>query len=295
MRCINFPPIGYDDEGVLYKLSFESGHYYYGVTRNSIRKRYGTFTSARCGSNPTLRAAIKRLSFEVDVLASGLEVSELKELESLIVNEELISDPKCLNKCLGGVIAPKGFKFPHERIVKLVDPDGKVHTFNSYKDAARVIGVSAASIGCMMRRHYHDGEEPFKYWNYPKSLKGWHPVGGKAKKVFKPKKITFIKNGVTKTWSSQVKCSKELGASIQNVSAVALGKRPVVKGWMSVEHIDKFATVICTKTGVKYRNITEAAKHLYPEFSPSTIIGKVNGSRPNNTTLKLINQKPFKK
>ena len=286
--CINFPPPRYDDKGVLYKLSFESGHYYYGVTRNSLRCRYGTFKSHHVASNPTLRNAMKRLSFEAQVLAGGMTVSELKELEALIVNKELLDDPKCLNKCLGGVMKPKGFKFPHERIVKIVDPDGKVRTFNSYKEAAKVIGVSAGSISCMMRRHYYDGKEPFKYWNYPKSLKGWHPVGGKARKVFKPKEITFIKNGLTKTWSSQVKCSKDIDANIQNVSAVALGKRPVVKGWMSVEHIDKFATVICTKTGIKYRNTTEAAKHLYPEFNPSTIMGKVSGSRPNNTTLKLI-------
>jgi len=285
MGCINFPPIGYDDEGVLYKLSFESGHYYYGVTRNSIRQRYGTFASPRCGSNPTLRDAIKKLSFEVEVLASGLKVPELKELESLIVNKELLSDPKCLNKCLGGMIAPKGFKFPHERIVKLVDPKGKVHTFDSYKEAAKVIGVHGGSIGCMMRRHYYDGEEPFKYWNYPKSLRGWHPVGGRAKKVFEPKEITFIKNGVSKTWSSQLKCSEEIGASIQNVSAVALGKRAVVKGWMSAEHIDKFAKVMCTKTGVKYRNVTEAGKHLYPNLHPRTLLGYFYKGRNNPTTL----------
>jgi len=285
MGCINFPPIGYDDEGVLYKLSFESGHYYYGVTRNSIRQRYGTFASPRCGSNPTLRDAIKKLSFEVEVLASGLKVPELKELESLIVNRELLSDPKCLNKCLGGMIAPKGFKFPHERIVKLVDPKGKVHTFDSYKEAAKVIGVHGGSIGCMMRRHYYDGEEPFKYWNYPKSLRGWHPVGGRAKKVFEPKEITFIKNGVSKTWSSQLKCSEEIGASIQNVSSVALGKRAVVKGWMSAEHIDKFAKVMCTKTGVKYRNVTEAGKHLYPNLHPRTLLGYFYKGRNNPTTL----------
>ena len=285
MGCINFPPIGYDDEGVLYKLSFESGHYYYGVTRNSIRQRYGTFASPRCGSNPTLRDAIKKLSFEVEVLASGLKVPELKELESLIVNKELLSDPKCLNKCLGGMIAPKGFKFPHERIVKLVDPKGKVHTFDSYKEAAKVIGVHGGSIGCMMRRHYYDGEEPFKYWNYPKSLRGWHPVGGRAKKVFEPKEITFIKNGVSKTWSSQLKCSEEIGASIQNVSSVALGKRAVVKGWMSAEHIDKFAKVMCTKTGVKYRNVTEAGKHLYPNLHPRTLLGYFYKGRNNPTTI----------
>ena len=285
MGCINFPPIGYDDEGVLYKLSFESGHYYYGVTRNSIRQRYGTFASPRCGSNPTLRDAIKKLSFEVEVLASGLKVPELKELESLIVNRELLSDPKCLNKCLGGMIAPKGFKFPHERIVKLVDPEGKVHTFDSYKEAAKVIGVHGGSIGCMMRRHYYDGEEPFKYWNYPKSLRGWHPVGGRAKKVFEPKEITFIKNGVSKTWSSQLECCKEIGASIQNVSSVALGKRAVVKGWMSAEHIDKFAKVMCTKTGVKYRNVTEAGKHLYPNLHPRTLLGYFYKGRNNPTTL----------
>jgi len=285
MGCINFPPIGYDDEGVLYKLSFESGHYYYGVTRNSIRQRYGTFASPRCGSNPTLRDAIKKLSFEVEVLASGLKVPELKELESLIVNKELLSDPKCLNKCLGGMIAPKGFKFPHERIVKLVDPKGKVHTFDSYKEAAKVIGVHGGSIGCMMRRHYYDGEEPFKYWNYPKSLRGWHPVGGRAKKVFEPKEITFIKNGVSKTWSSQLECCKEIGASIQNVSAVALGKRAVVKGWMSAEHIDKFAKVMCTKTGVKYRNVTEAGKHLYPNLHPRTLLGYFYKGRNNPTTI----------
>lgn len=290
MSCINFPPIGYDDKGVLYKLSFESGHYYYGVTRNSIRQRYGTFSSVKCGSNPTLRNAIKKLSFEVEVLASGLKVPELKELESLIVNRELLSDPKCLNKCLGGVIAPKGFKFPHERIVKLVDPEGKVHTFDSYKEAAKVIGVSAGSISCMMRRHYYDGEKPFKYWNYPKSLRGWHPVGGRANKVFEPKEITFIKNGVSKTWSSQIKCCKEIGASIQNVSAVALGKRAAVKGWMSSEHIDKFARAMCIETGIKYRSVTDAAKHLYPEKNIRTVCAYFDKGRNNPTTIRKINQ-----
>lgn len=284
MSCINFPPPNYESKGVLYKMSFESGHYYYGITRNSLRDRYGTFSPKR-GSNRTLRNAMRDFRFNVNVLAKDMSVDHLKELERLIVSEDTLHDPMCLNKCRGGGGAHADTFFPGQRIVKLVNPQGKVVVFESYKKAAEAIGVNRGSVSTMMLRHENEGKIGFNKIYWPKSLKGWHPVGGEAKKVFESKQVTFIKNGVLKTWDSRCDCSKELGASVQNVSAVALGKRAVVKGWMSAEHIDKFAKVMCTKTGVKYQNATEAGKHLYPNLNPRTVLGYLSGQRKNPTTL----------
>lgn len=284
MSCINFPPPNYESKGVLYKMSFESGHYYYGITRNSLRDRYGTFPASR-GSNRTLRNAMRDFRFNVNVLATDMSVDHLKELERLIVSGDTLHDPMCLNKCRGGGGAPADTFFAGQRIVKLVNPQGKVVVFESYKKAAEAIGVNRGSVSNMMLRHENEGKIGFNKIHWPKSLKGWHPVGGEAKKVFESKQVTFIKNGVLKTWGSRCDCSKELDASIQNVSAVALGKRAAVKGWMSAEHIDKFAKVMCTKTGVKYQNATEAGKHLYPNLNQSTLLGYLNGERKNPTTL----------
>jgi hypothetical protein len=42
---------------------------------------------------------------------------------------------------------------------------------------------------------------------------------------------------------------------------------------------------MCVETGVKYRSVTDAAKHLYPNLHPRTVLGYFDKGRNNPTTI----------
>jgi hypothetical protein len=42
---------------------------------------------------------------------------------------------------------------------------------------------------------------------------------------------------------------------------------------------------MCVETGVKYRSVTDAAKHLYPNLHPRTVLGYFYKGRNNPTTI----------
>ena len=84
---------------ILYKtVNLTNGKFYYGVHKALIKDSY-------MGSGKLLKEDIKKLGrnkFEFRILGEVANAAEAYDLEALVVNDELISDPNCYNMKTGG-------------------------------------------------------------------------------------------------------------------------------------------------------------------------------------------------
>ena len=204
-------------QGIVYKITFGSGHYYYGITKRTFKKRYATKTLSK-GCPQVVEAA--KTGWDAVVLCDGMGWKDLSEIESLIVNEETISDPMCLNKHEGGRYYQKKWDGAHSTAIRLVDPEGKLHLFKSHCEAAEHIGCGRPSVSRLK-----SGER--------KSIHGWYmPDVGKPKK--RPKQVSIEKDGVVMSFKSVEKAAKYVNCnrtSMFNVVYPKWGKGKSVYGW----------------------------------------------------------------
>lgn len=101
-----------------------------------------------------------------------------------------------------------------------LEKDGKIVTFPSYGEAARVIGTKATNVWLVATR----------YKDNIRSVKGWHRPG-ESVGVRKTKPIAIEKSGVIKNFSSLKEAESFLGVLPGGVSRLASGKQKTVKGW----------------------------------------------------------------
>lgn len=208
-------------QGIVYKITFGSGHYYYGITKRTFKRRYATKTLSK-GCPQVVEAA--KTGWDAVVLCDGMGWEELSEIESLIVNEETISDPMCINKHEGGRYYQKKWDGAHRTAIRLVDPEGKLHLFKSHSEAAEHIGCGRPSVTKLK-----SGEN--------KSVYGWYmPEVGKPKRKMKRSKKVFSieKDGVVMSFNSVEKAAKYVNCnrtSMFNVIYPKKGKGKSVYGW----------------------------------------------------------------
>lgn len=207
-------------EGIFYKIMFETGEYYYGISRHSFKRRY---QSQNLAGGKSLKYKARCCGWDARILASDLGWEELAELEALVVTKELIRDKFCLNKNLGGQYSARRFDGGSAKNITLVDPHGNHHTFRSGAEAAKEIGCTWSEVSTVrkgLKSHCH----------------GWHLQGVKPDKNNKPKKIELrreLPDGKVerKSWDSMSQCAREIGSTTGNLRKMLDGKRNECKGW----------------------------------------------------------------
>ena len=205
-------------QGIVYCIKFGSGHYYYGISKRSFKTRYATKNLSK-GCPQVVECA--KTGWDAKILCDGLGWEDLSEIEALIVDQEMLKDPLCLNKDKGGSYKQGRWEGNNKDAITLVDPDGKEHFFKTQTEASEVIGCGRASISKLKR-----GEN--------KSVYGWHLVGVKPKKLSQFKSVALEKDGVCKIFSSVVSAAKYIGCGRQAISHMinkTKGRGQSVYGW----------------------------------------------------------------
>ncbi len=205
-------------QGIVYCIEFGSGHYYYGISKRTFKRRYMSKNLGR-GCPQVVECA--KTGWDAKILCDGLGWEDLSEIEALIVDEELLNDPLCLNKDKGGGYKQAKWNGTHRDAITLVDPKGKKHFFKTQTEASGVIGCSRASVSKLKR-----GEN--------KSVYGWHLVGTEPKKLSKVTQVSLKKNDICKTFPSVVSAAKYIGCRRQAISHIinkTKGRAQSVYGW----------------------------------------------------------------
>lgn len=214
-------PINRDDlrlkEGIFYKIEFETGEYYYGISRHSFKRRYQTQTLVGGKSGGVVELA-KTKRWDAKIIADGLGWEDLAEIESLVVTKDLIQDPLCLNKNLGGQYSARRYNGESAKPITLVDPHGVEHTFRSGADAAKAVGCSWGEISSVRK-------------GVKSHAKGWHLKGVTPKFTNVNRTITLYRERADgsveeRTWGSVCQAAKDIGAKRTNLTKIINGRRP---------------------------------------------------------------------
>lgn len=133
-----------------------NGRYYYGV-HSERRKSDGYIGCGVCSDGTAINLKKKGANsmfinsvikygyknFRKDILIETDNVDDAYEIESLIVDKELVSNPDCMNIRLGG-FGGKILSTCNE--VTIIDcTDGSEHTFESQTDCAHFLGLKNIS------------------------------------------------------------------------------------------------------------------------------------------------------
>tara|TARA_R100000482_G_C5090543_1_gene130595 strand:- start:135 stop:800 length:666 start_codon:yes stop_codon:yes gene_type:complete len=204
-------------QGIVYCIEFGSGHYYYGISKRSFKKRYVTKNLSK-GCPQVVECA--KTGWDAKILCDGLGWEDLSEIEALIVDEEMLKDPLCLNKDKGGSYKQAKWKGNHRAAITLVDPDGKEHFFKTHTEASEVIGCLRTSVSKLKA-------------GTNKSVYGWHLVGVKPKRS-RCKSVALEKDGVCKVFPSVKSAEEYIGCGRQAISHIinkTKGRAQSVYGW----------------------------------------------------------------
>jgi len=209
-----------EKQGILYRIDFGSGHFYYGISKRTFKRRYATKALGK-GCPQVVEAA--KTGWSATILSSGHSWKELGEIEGLIVDREMTANPMCLNKNEGGSYSQLRWDGGHKKAILLVDPSGKQHMFKTQTEAAEKVGCSIPQISNVKSGRRN-------------SVHGWHLPSVVPKRPKNKKKIILVKDGKRKTFESVLQASEYIGCHRTSLSRMInknfkRGKQESVYGW----------------------------------------------------------------
>ena len=135
---------------IVYKTTFNSKTYperaefYYGVHHTDEDDGY-------LGSGVLIKNYLYKYGkehFKREIIHSGMTMDEAYELEGLIVDEEMVLHPDCLNLQCGGIGGSKPSAQTKEKMRDARDDSFELYgiTFKNNRDAAEKLGISKRSV-----------------------------------------------------------------------------------------------------------------------------------------------------